>query len=487
MTMSPHAPPSPPAWLAEPDMNLTMGEAASVLGSLLKTTVGMDTIRGERFCNDTRILQQGDIFIALSGNRNGHDFVPAAMAQGAAFAIVVEWPLPVELSPEQGILVVRDVDAALVRLATWWRSRFDIPVVGIGGGVGKTTTKETVAALLAHRYGQEHILKTPANWNDMRGNCLTLLGLRPLHRFAVIEMGMDRPGEVAQLGEVVRPQIGIITSVSATHLEYFSDMSELIATERGMLDSLRADGLALLNDNDRLVRGMLSHAQCRVMMVGTFADDDLRAQHISSRGTTGLHFSFTYLGKTYEISTHLIGKHLVTSALMAIGVALQDGWTIADIIAGMSSIHIPLRMQFKNGKHASMLIDDTYNASPESMLAALKFLADWPSEQDGRRLALLGTMRELGPRSTREHHRLGRRAAEYCEIVWVTGDERAAIADGAIAGGLCEIRSFADPADAAQDIIATLLPHDVLLIKASHAVGLDRIVPLLEDKLHNQE
>ena len=248
---------SPPSWLADPGMGLRLSEAAAACGPLLHTVLGSENLVGERICNDTRILEPGDVFVALSSEkRDGHAFVPAALAKGARFVIVSQWPLEGVLGPEQGALVVRDVDAALVRLARWWRTRFPIPAVGIGGGVGKTTTKETVAALLATRYGVEHVLKTPANWNDLRGLSLTLLGLRGHHQRAVLEMGMDRPGEVTQLAEVGRPRWGIVTAVSATHLEYFPSMSDLIATERGLVESLPEDGLAILNDNDRLVRDL---------------------------------------------------------------------------------------------------------------------------------------------------------------------------------------------------------------------------------------
>ena len=474
----PH-PASPPPWLAEPGMNLTMGEAATVLGSLLRMMVGDATLRGERICNDTRLIAAGDIFIALTGNRDGHSFVPLALERGAAFVIVAQWPLTVPLGARQGALVVHDVDAALVRLASWWRMRHDILVIGIGGGVGKTTTKETVAGLLSQRHGAEHILKTPANWNDARGLSLALLGLRDHHQRAVVEMGMDRQGEVAQLAAIARPRWGIVTSVSATHLEFFPDMAALIATERGMVESLPPDGLALLNSDDRLVRGMIPAATCPVYTFGTLPGDDLRAIRLSSRGGAGLTFVAQTSEANVAVSTTLVGRHLVTSALAALSVALADGWSLADAASALSAVQIAQRMQFHPGIAGSTIIDDTYNASPESMLASLDLLADWPREQGGRRMALLGTMRELGTRSIREHHRLGRRAAARCSTLWVTGEESHHIADGATAGGLRDVRVFATPDEAAADCATTLAANDVLLIKASHAVGLDGIVSRL--------
>nr|MBA3826429.1 UDP-N-acetylmuramoyl-tripeptide--D-alanyl-D-alanine ligase [Ktedonobacterales bacterium] len=453
---------------------------AHACGPLLHAVVGAEDLVGERICNDTRILQPGDVFIALSSEkRDGHDFVASALAQGARFVIVSQWPLGGELAPGQGALVVRDVDAALVRLARWWRASHPIPAVGIGGGVGKTTTKETVAALLAERYDAAHILKTPANWNDLRGISLTLLGLRDHHQRAVLEMGMDRPGEVAQLAEVGRPRWGIVTAVSATHLEYFPSMSDLVATERGLVESLPADGLAILNDSDRLVRDMIPHATCPVFTYGTLPGVDLRAIRVGSRGTEGLRFIARRGDEAVEVATPLIGRHLVTTALAALSLALADGWSLVEAAAALARVQVPQRMRFLAGIAGSTIIDDTYNASPESMRAALDLLADWPREAGGRRMAFLGTMRELGTRSPREHHRLGRRAAWRCTTLWVTGEERDAIAAGAQAGGLADVRVFADPAAAAADCATTLQAHDVLLVKASHAVGLDALIPQL--------
>jgi UDP-N-acetylmuramoyl-tripeptide--D-alanyl-D-alanine ligase len=461
-------------------MALRMAEAAAALGPLLHAAIGPATLTAERLCNDSRILQAGDCFVALgSATRDGHAFVPEALARGARFVIVSEWPLAVELGPEQGALVVRDVDAALVRLAHWWRERHPIPAVGVGGGVGKTTTKETVAALFMQRYGAANVLKTPANWNDLRGISLTLLGLRDHHQRAVLEMGMDRPGEVAQLAEVGRPQWGIVTAVSATHLEFFPNMEDLVATERGLVEALPPDGLAILNENDRLVRGMRPFAPCPTFRFGTLPDVDLRAIRVSSRGDAGLSFVARQGAEDVTVQTTLMGRHLVTSALAALSAALADGWSLAEAAQALAQVQIPQRMRFLAGLRGSTIIDDTYNASPESMRAALDVLADWPREAGGRRLALLGTMRELGPRSAREHHRLGRRAAAYCTTLWVTGEEREMIAAGARAGGLTDVRVRADPAQTAADCAATLQAHDVLLVKASHAVGLEQVVPLL--------
>jgi UDP-N-acetylmuramoyl-tripeptide--D-alanyl-D-alanine ligase len=474
-----YLPDSPPPWLAEPGMGLTLGEATVVLGPLLRTTVGSSDLVGERICNDSRLLQPGDIFVALTERRDGHIYVGDAFERGASFAIVSQWPLPIELAPAQGVLVVRDVDAALVTLARWWRQRYPIPAVGIGGGVGKTTTKEVTASLLAQRYGSNSVLKTPANWNDARGVSLTILGLRSHHQRAVFELGMDRPGEVAQLAEIAQPQWGIVTSVSATHLEFFPSMDELIATERGMVESLPSDGLAILNDNDRLVRNMIPFATAPTFTFGTIPGVNLIAFSIQNQGTSGLKFTARCGDEEADIQSNLIGRHLITNALASLSVAIADGWTLAEASSALSQIIVPQRIRFIDGLNNSTIIDDTYNASPQSMRAALDLLRDWPQEEGGRRFALLGTMRELGPRSWREHHRLGRYASSRCSILWVTGDEREAIVAGARAGGLEDVRVFADPSEAATNCAALLHPHDVLLVKASHAVGLGHVISIL--------
>lgn len=460
-------------------MDLRLGDVAAALGDRVRSVGGSVELRAERICNDTRVLHPGDAFVALAGARDGHDFVAEAFARGARFAIVSQWPLPLSPGADQGVIVVDDVDASLADLAAWWRARHPIPMVGIGGGVGKTTTKEATAGLLAILHGPEAILRTPANWNDQRGVSLTLLGLRPHHRRAVLEMGMDRPGEVAQIAALARPRWGVVVSVAATHLEFFPNMAALVATERGLVEALDADGLALLNANDRLVRSMADVATCPVRWFGSLPGLDLRGIRAISRGADPLRFIARQGDAAIEVRTTLLGRHLMTNALAALSVALADGWDLPTAAAAMAEVEVPQRIQVRPGLRGSMVIDDTYNASPASMLAALDYLADWPREQGGRRLAVLGTMRELGPRSPHEHHRLGRRAAARCDALWVTGEERDQIAAGARAGGQAAVRVFADPADALADCAATLQAHDVVLVKASHAVGLDQYVPLL--------
>ncbi len=272
-----------------------------------------------------------------------------------------------------------------------------------------------------------------------------------------------------------------MTAVSATHLEFFADMDALVATERGLVESLPPDGVAWLNDNDRLVRGMAPFAPCPVRTYGTLPGTNLRAIRVSSRGTTPLHFIARYRDDAVEVHTQLLGRHLVTSALAALGLAMTDGWPLREAAAALSEVTIPQRIQLLPGLRGSTIIDDTYNASPESMLAALDFLVDWP--RTGRRLALLGTMRELGPRSAREHHRLGRRAAPRCDALWVTGEERDQISAGARSAGFTAVRSYQNPFDAAASLASELAAGDIVLVKASHAVGLDQVVPLLVSDL----
>ena len=470
-------PASPPPWRADSGMQLSLGEAARVLGDLVVQVHGAPTLTIERLSNDSRQLQPGDGFVALTGARDGHAFITDALLRGARWVLVSRWPL--EMPAGTGALVVTDVDRALHALAAWWRSRFTIPVIGIGGGVGKTTTKEATAGLLTALQGVGTVLKTPANWNDLRGVSLTLLGLRAHHRCAVLEMGMDRPGEVAEIAALARPQIGVVISVAATHLEYFPDMASLVATERGLVDSLPTDGLALLNADDRLVRAMASFAPCPVRTFGSLPEVDLRGIRATSRGAEPLRFIARQGAHAVEVRTTLLGKHLVVNALAALAVAEATGWDLATAGEALADVAVPQRIQLRPGLHASTIIDDTYNASPASMLAALDYLTDWPREPGGRRLAVLGTMRELGPRSAHEHHRLGRRAASRCDHLWATGEECQSIADGARKAGISAITIIEDPEQALQHCATMLQPHDVVLVKASHAVGLDRYVELL--------
>ncbi len=472
-----HFPASAPPWQAPAGMQLSLGEAAVTLENLLRFTVGSPESIGERICNDTRILEQGDIFVALTGNRNGHDFIQQSYERGASYVIAHEWPI--EVPDGRGAIIVKDTDAALVQLAMAQREKSYSLVIGVGGGVGKTTTKETIAAALQHRYGAETVLKTPANWNDQRGVALTLLGLRPYHKRVVLEMGMDRPGEVTQLAHLARQRWGIVTSVSATHLEYFPSMDELIATERGMIETLPSDGVAFINSDDPLTRGMLPYAPCHTALFGSHEDAEVRAVDITGNGLNGLAFTAIYQNQRQQVKTKLIGKHLVTTALAALSVCIYDGMTLREAAELLAETEVPQRIRLRQGVNASQIIDDTYNASPESMRAALKLLEEWPLPEGGRRLALLGDMRELGPRSAEEHVQLGKIAAQVCGKLWLTGNERDNFAEGARSILGCEVYTEENPQNAAEALRDALRPGDVVLVKASHAVGLDVVIATL--------
>ncbi len=472
-----HFPASAPPWQAPAGMRLSLGEAANTLENLLRFTVGSPDSIGARICNDTRILEQGDVFVALTGNRNGHDFIQQAYERGASYVIAHEWPI--EIPDGRGAIIVKDTDAALVQLAMAQREKYHSLVIGVGGGVGKTTTKETIAAVLQNRYGAETVLKTPANWNDQRGVALTLLGLRPYHKRVVLEMGMDRPGEVTQLAQLARQRWGIVTSVSATHLEYFPSMDELVATERGMIETLPADGVAFINGDDPLTRGMLPYAPCHVALFGLQDDAEARAVDIAGNGLDGLTFTAIFQNQRQQVKTKLVGKHLITTALAALSVCVYDGMTLREAADLLAETEVPQRIRFLPGAHASQIIDDTYNASPESMRAALNLLAEWPLSAGGRRLALLGDMRELGPRSAAEHVQIGKLAAQVCSALWLTGNEREYLAEGARSVAGCAVYTEENPQNAAEALREALRKGDAVLVKASHAVGLDRVIAAL--------
>lgn len=454
------------------------GSGAAPRGELAEDTVFT------AFERDARQLQPGALFIAVRGEHfDGHDFVGDAAAAGAAAALVSrEWadahpdaPLP--------LLVVESPVAALQRLAAWWRDqREDLLVVGITGSVGKTSTKETVATVLA-RFGLTY--RSPGNLNTEIGLPLSLLEVTPDHRAAVLEMGGAYAfGEIRLLAEIARPRIGVVTNVHPVHLERMGSIEAIAETKTELVEAIPEDGWAILNGDDPRVRAMAARCRGRVVFYGLEPENDVRASDVESEGLEGTSFWLHMDGDSNWVTIPLIGGHAVELALAAIAVGRAVGLDLADMLQGLTEPGVQVRLLVMQGPNGSQMIDDTYNASTPSVMSALSLL-DVMNPQ--RAIAVLGDMRELGAETENEHITVGRRVGQVADIVVTYGDlartigREAERARGRFDAGPPIVTSF--DLDQRDELIAYLLQElregDVVLLKGSRGLQMEEIVDRL--------
>jgi len=438
---------------------------------------------------DSREAEPGSLFVALVGEHvDGHDYVAEAFANGAMAAIVGR-PLPgghQTLDFRSGrptpefvfhpplCLVVDDPVWAMQAAAQAWRARFDTRVVGITGSVGKSSTKELTASVLSQQF---RTLKSPGNRNSVLGLPPVLLELRPFHQYAVLEMGMYTPGEIARLCEMAKPAVGVVTMVAPVHLERAGSMEAIVAAKQELVESLPADGTAILNKDDERVMSMAAHTPAHIFTYGLNPAADLWADNIRSMGLEGIRFTLHYGREALNVQVPLIGRHSVHTALRATAVGLVEGLSWEKIVNGLADSRAQLRLVAVPGPQGSTIIDDTYNSSPDSAMAALNLLHDL----DGRRLAVLGDMLELGYMEQESHRLVGRRAAAVAQVLVTVGARGRWIGEEALKVGMARDRVFI--VDDVETAVATLqeiiAPHDVILIKGSLGMKMSRIVAAL--------
>jgi UDP-N-acetylmuramoyl-tripeptide--D-alanyl-D-alanine ligase len=429
----------------------------------------------ERFVGgafDSRLAEPGSVFFALRDRRDGHDFVVDAFAHGAR-AAVVERPVP-DLPDAALVVEVADAQHALRRLAEALRDAHPIPAVGITGNVGKTTTKEATAAALGARY---RVLRTVSSFNNEIGVPLTFLGVEPSHEVAVIEMGFYVPGEIADLCRLVRPRVGIITRIPDVPVHYSRTPSvDAIAMGKAeLIEALPSDGLALLNADDPRVRALAPRTQARVVLFGESADANLRATDVSANGIDGLRFVAHEGARSAEVRLPLPGRHLVASALAALGAASALGVPMDEAAIALSTMDAPAhRMSVRRATNFTV-IDDSYNASPAAVMAALAVLGSVST----RRIAVIGDMLELGPLSADAHEAIGREAAKQADVLVGVGDLARTIVSSARAAGLRATYEVADRAEALMLLRRILQRADTVLVKGSHSLALDELADAL--------
>jgi UDP-N-acetylmuramoyl-tripeptide--D-alanyl-D-alanine ligase len=449
-------------------MKRTLAEFAHACGGTLS---GADASYTD-VVSDSRTLTPGQLFVALRGPRfNGNEFVAAAHALGAAGA-VVDTLQPVALAQ----IVVRDTQAALERAARAWRAAFTGPLVGVAGSNGKTTAKEMLAAILAEAGG---CLATRGNLNNHIGVPLTLLRLTPGHRFAVVEMGANRAGEVAALVDLARPSVGMITNAGAEHLEGFGSLEGVARAEGEMVAGLAAAATAVINADDEFAALWRGLTRARVVTFGVRARADFSASEVRAAVDAG-GFRTQFLLRAPQgsaaIELALGGAHNVANALAAAAAAASAGATLAQIAAGLAHVHaVPGRLQFRQTTSGAWLIDDSYNANPSSVRAAIEVLASL----SGRRWLVLGDMAELGEYAQQAHADIGEFArAQGVERLYATGALMAHAAESFGAGARWH-GDVAALSAALTQALAAAGPEVRILVKGSRMNRLERVVEAL--------
>jgi UDP-N-acetylmuramoyl-tripeptide--D-alanyl-D-alanine ligase len=431
---------------------------------------------------DSRAIAAGELFLAIHGLRHdGHDYVEQALERGALAAIVAGERARGYAEGVRGrCLAVENTLAALHRLARAVRDAWGRKLAGVTGSVGKTTTKEILAALLGARM---RVLKSEGNLNNEYGLPLTLLRLEETHAAAVLEMGMSRRGELRRLAEVARPNVGVVTRIAPVHLEFFASVEEIALAKRELIEGLEGeDSVAVLNVDDPRVAALAEAAPGRVISYGFDASAAFRAERIEDRGAFGSEFDFVGPEGRVRLALAIPGRHAIPNALAALATA--SVWGVSPIEARQVFPDLrptSMRGELLRFEDGSALINDAYNSNPEALAAMTQSLAATPGFS--RRILAAGEMLELGPESAKLHREMGQNAAATRAIDWliaVQGNAREFI-EGAVAAGHARSRTkfFASSEEAAKFVAELAAPGDLLLVKGSRGVKMERIVEAL--------
>jgi len=491
-----------------PPLGLALrGKEMFGLDDLLATYAPLDScgrdhpeVRFSEVTTDSRQCPADSLFVALPGDHHdGHDFIEEALGRGCRGALarsdrvaearrdrlgarLYEWREArwICSGPDEApavLVLVPDSLQALQRLAGRWRSRFSPLVVGITGSVGKSTTKEVMAAVLEKEFAT---LKSLGSYNNEIGLPLTLLQLRPQHQVVVLEMGTYGPGEITLLAEIARPRVGVVTNVSHSHLERMHTLDTIAQAKSELPAALPLDGLAVLNGDEPLVRAMGSVSRAPVLYYGLGGECRLRATDVRSHGLEGISFQVRGDGEQRRLRCSLPGRHSVYSALPAVGVGRYLGMEWQQIEAGLLDPAARLRLLRVPGVGGSTLVDDTYNASPVSCRVALELLAELP----GHRIAVFGDMLELGSFEEEGHRLVGEWAAGVVQELVVLGRHARRTGEAALVKGMPADRvHFAESHDEVVRLLKDRLgPDDVVLVKGSRGMEMERIVAALRQE-----
>ena len=424
---------------------------------------------------DSRKLPYGCLFVPLKGERfDGHDYIDRALADGAAGCLCAH--LPADLRPDKFYIKVADTRTALGDLAAAYRKRFSLPVIQITGSVGKTTTKEMIAAVLGARF---RVLKTAANYNNDVGTPLTLLRLSTDDEAAVIETGMNHFGEIRYLGALVRPDIAVITNIGDAHIEYLGSREGILQAKSEIFENLAPEGLAVLNGDDALLNTL--DLPFRTLRCGHGRGCDVRVEDLADHGVRGITCTVITERERYPLEIPAPGEHMVYSASMAVAIGEQLGLSREEIIRGVAAFRpTGSRMRVIALPENRVILDDCYNANPQSVSAALEVLA---KTECATKIAVLGDMGELGDLTDQAHYNIGALAAMLgVDVIYAVGKKAAEIARGAEASGGC-VYYYETKEEALPAIRRHFEEDTAVLVKASHAMNFGALVAgLSEDK-----
>jgi len=464
---------------------------ADVIEGLTGNRLGMVKQPISKTVVDSRLAEPGALFVALKGERvDGHDYVADAFSRGAVAAIVerdaehsglvLDMTDPAKTLPPSWwlplVLKTDDSLQALQQVAAFWRRRHDVRVIGITGSVGKTTTKELAAAVLARRYVT---LKSEASYNNEIGLPLTLVHLTDEHEHVVLEMGMYDVGEIADLASIALPHVGVVTIIGPVHLERAGTIERIVEAKTELVKALppAPEGVAILNYDDERVLGMAQATCARVFTYGLSPEADLWADHIEGLGLDGIRFLLHHGDETLHVKFPLLGRHSVHTALRAAAVGLVEGLTWQEIIEGLRGPSAQLRLVAVPGPKGATILDDTYNSSPASTFAALNLL----DELDGRKIAVLGDMLALGDYEREGHEKVGMRVLDVADVLIAVGPRGRIIGETALRWGMPaeHVHIVEENAEAVALLEQMITGNDVILVKGSRAMRMEEIVSAL--------
>ena len=423
---------------------------------------------------DSRRVKEGDLFIALKGDSfNGHDFVQEAFTDGAV-AVMVEEGVDLNVNSRTPVIVVRDTLSGLQEFAKNYRKSLNLTGVGITGSNGKTSTKDFIYSVLSERF---YVSATAGNYNNHIGLPLTVLEADDQHDFGVWEMGMSNPGEIALLADIARPDIGVITNVGVAHIETMGSR-ESIAIEKGSLaESVTGEGFVVLNAEDSYSKSIAERTQVRTVSVG-FGDADIRAYDIAIESTS-VSFVIDVNGQREEAFLPVPGRHMVLNALMAVAIGVNEGLPLDVITQGLSEAKLSGGRLQKREFRGVVIIDDTYNANPDSTLAAIQCLAEMNC--NGRRFAVIGGMAELGEISESEHRKIGAEAVDLgIDFVLSVGEMAVQVNEGARKGNKGHSQFFDKHKECAEFINNEACSGDLILIKGSRSSAMENVISNLD-------
>jgi UDP-N-acetylmuramoyl-tripeptide--D-alanyl-D-alanine ligase len=446
---------------------LSLSSVADMCGAVLLAGNSENLVR--RVGKDTRSIEPGDLYVALRGERfDGNQFIAEAAAKGAVAALCDGDP-PVGLPQGFGILSTPDSLSGLALLASAWRSRLRLRAIAITGSSGKTSVKDFTAAVLGKSL---RTTATQGNLNNEIGLPLSILSADLEDEAAVWEIGMNHRGEIAPLAGLARPEIGIITGIGTAHIEHLGSREEIAAEKGDLLERLPSGGCAIIPAEDEFSQKLRSRTSARIFEVG-FDRGELRATGVKY----GLDESRFVIEGDYGRSEGILpvpGRHMIGNALLAIAAGLQCGITLENCVSGLADVTLNSGRLARVVRRGVTFLDDTYNANPDSMIAALETIEG--ISLPGRKIAVFGRMGELGIHAAEGYERVGTRSASVLSTLITVGDEASAMAEAASQAGLSDVRVVSDNAIAARLLSSLAAEGDLVLLKASRSARMEEVL-----------